>query len=272
MRLVLCGDTHANPNFFDQICYVAVKNEVKTIYQLGDWGAFPTNKTWFPRWLKQVDSSLLHHDLECYFHDGNHDDYNWLNSHPDRGDGFLELGPRLFYSPRGHRWTWDGVRFMSMGGAYSIDKDPDPAFNWKGRTEGINWWPEEMITAEQTAKAIDGDPIDILLSHDLPTKANIPNLRRKDQYPATDINRAYLQEIVDALKPGAVITGHWHDSFMSYIDYPIQTSEGLDWHRVLCRTLAHDGVIRHGSIKDAYVIVDTEDLPPGADRSNINAE
>lgn len=268
MKICFIGDTHGNGPFLDKICKIASDHGCKVLYQLGDFGYFP-HTDWGQKFLKQLSYSLLLNDQELYFLDGNHDNHPLLFEAPDRGDGFRFIRDRIFYSPRGHRWTWDGIRFMSLGGAYSIDKDPNPTYGWKGRTEGWNWWPEEMITVEQMDKAANRGPIDVLLSHDLPTKANIPNLRNKDEYPATNINRARLQYVVDQTRPGLVLTGHWHDCFQSYIDYPYAVEGGLDWHRVLCHTLAHDGASRGGYIAGTYAIVDTDEIPLGADRGHL---
>lgn len=66
---------------------------------------------------------------------------------------------------RGQIYLIDGLRFFTMGGASSTDKDY--------RVEGKNWWPEELPTKEKYQEALhnlDNEKwkVDIVLTHSAP--------------------------------------------------------------------------------------------------------
>ena len=63
-----------------------------------------------------------------YWIDGNNENPTALAVLDAGLDGFVEVADRCLYIPRGHRWTWRGVHFGALGGAFSID--------WRDRTAG----------------------------------------------------------------------------------------------------------------------------------------
>jgi hypothetical protein len=64
-----------------------------------------------------------------------------LRQLPTRPDGFVEVTDRILWAPRGHRWTWQGVRFLALGGAFSIDRQ------YRKLDSGRwGWFKEEVIT------------------------------------------------------------------------------------------------------------------------------
>jgi len=70
-----------------------------------------------------------------YFIDGNHDDHSVLSKIEEE----TELLKNINYIPRGTiKKLHDGRTALFIGGGDSIDKHL--------RTEGIDWWREELIT------------------------------------------------------------------------------------------------------------------------------
>jgi len=65
---------------------------------------------------------------DVYWIDGNNENPTALAVLDAGLDGFVEVADRCLYIPRGHRWTWRGVHFGALGGAFSID--------WRDRTAG----------------------------------------------------------------------------------------------------------------------------------------
>lgn len=65
-----------------------------------------------------------------------------------------------------------------FGGAMSSDKDPQPTLGpydkvWLGRTEGVDWWPEEIPSEEDYENACQnldkvGWKVDYVISHTCP--------------------------------------------------------------------------------------------------------
>ena len=114
----------------------------------------------------------------------------------------MPITPRTLWAPRAHRWTWQGVRFLALGGAYCIDRR-DRTLN-SGRW---GWFTEETITAEQTAAAIAGGPATLEGSDEIVRTIVHP---RRHGIPPLSAHTATIQQ--RALR-GVGRAGHsWHDS------------------------------------------------------------
>lgn len=219
MKILMVGDLHGDtaslPNIFEdaKIC------GAEKIFQLGDFGIWSGIKG--QRFLEEVERSAEEYGVPMYFLDGNHENFDILEDMRSRAlvnsDGHEELLPGLFYSPRGLRWEWDGVSFMSFGGAASIDR------SWREYIEIVNheprtlWWPEEMPTQEQVDR-IRERPVDVLLSHDSPILPPVPLLnigRKMEEYAA--ISRDRLRQVRNLVQPKKLIHGHYH-AFATYDD------------------------------------------------------
>ena len=49
---------------------------------------------------------------------------------------------------------------LALGGAVSLDR--------AGRTEGVDWWPQEEITPRQAASVIEAGPAAVMVTHECP--------------------------------------------------------------------------------------------------------
>jgi hypothetical protein len=149
--------------------------------------------------------------------DGNHENHTKLRSdYSPREDGMVEVRPNIIYIPRGTRWEWGGVSFLGIGGAYSIDKSM--------RTEGISWWPEELITDEEVEAAIEGGEVDVVVSHDVPSFVDLtPHLIaigvRPFRWATNTLHcRIQLTNVFDAVKPKKWFHGHYHLRYTDRVD------------------------------------------------------
>ncbi len=125
---------------------------------------------------------------------------------PVRPDGFVEVTGRILWAPQGHWWTWHGVRFLALGGAYSIDRR-----DRKLDSGRWGWFREEVITPEQAKRAIAGGSADVLLTHDAPAGA-LPRVADwpTPYDPATMQSARHVQAVAEATKPKVLLHGHWH--------------------------------------------------------------
>lgn len=122
IRLLVAGDTHGNQLHWEHVLLPAAReHQVDAIVQLGDLGYWPLTGEGLD-YLAWLSAELDDADLSVIFVDGNHEDHRALRQLPARPDGFVEVTDRILWAPRGHRWTWQGVRFLALGGAYSIDR------------------------------------------------------------------------------------------------------------------------------------------------------
>lgn len=223
MKVAFAGDWHANYAWARSAIYHAAEQGAETIVHVGDYG-YDFRRTY----IDAVEAVLERTGLTLQFVDGNHENFTWLYEIPIGDDGRRQISARVHHLPRGYRWEWDGVRFLALGGAFSVDR------RW--RTLGDSWWAEEMITDADVEHAIAGGFTDVLVSHDCPTGVWIPGLERGAHYfPADAIaqateHRKQLRKVVDATQPVAVWHGHYHIPYFQVVDLgygPVDVT-GLD--------------------------------------------
>lgn len=216
MKILLVGDTHGNPAGIIYAFSAATFLDCDRIVQLGDFGYWE-HKQGGGEFLDLVSELAQTHDVPFYWIDGNHENHTKLRKEYASENTFWTIRNGLFYIPRGTRFTWGGTRFMGFGGAYSIDR------GW--RKIGESWWWEEEITDEEVEAAIaDPEPIDVLLSHDVPSGVDMRLMmaRRGFDYkniPASEKGRMQLRKVVNAVRPSHVFHGHYHVNYRQEVDY-----------------------------------------------------
>lgn len=244
MRILAVGDVHGNDKFFAAAVKEAKKEECDVIVQLGDfgyWEHYPEGKSF----LKWCERQLKEKEIDCYWLDGNHENHPLLwETYGNDPTKVSQVRERLFYMPRGYRWTWDNTTFMAMGGAYSIDV----AY----RTPGKSWWATETISDEEVKTALGG-PVDILFSHDCPEGVAIPCLSRQSTtiFPESRANREQLIRICEAVTPKMIVHGHYHERYNTV------------WlpHTYRSAPVPVIGVGCDGDWEDGWVVVDTAIVP-----------
>jgi hypothetical protein len=216
--ILACGDVHGDAGEVDYCLTVAQAQQAQAAFFLGDFGYWEHEPSGVS-YLDEVEKAATAHDLPVYFLDGNHDKISLLlDTYDERDDeGFVIVRPHVRYAPRGHRWTWSDVRFLSFGGAYSTDKEPRLLMEQRRARyqdlpqhalAGTLWFPEEEATDADLAAALDGPPIDALLTHDKP-RGSEPAINRKDEWDAY-ANQDRIQRLVDELTPKLLVHGHLH--------------------------------------------------------------
>jgi calcineurin-like phosphoesterase family protein len=203
-RVLSVGDVHARGAWMEVVCAQAHRLGCEAILQLGDFGFWPHEDDG-RAYLEVVAELLERFELDCFFLDGNHDNLDALFSSELPAAGpFRRMGPRLYYVPRAARWTWQGISFLAMGGAHSIDK------HWRLANEPAPrswWWPEELIREADVRRALEGGPVDVLVAHDCPAGVDLGDFVLDEE---TERNRLVLKRIVDGTRPRLLLHGHWH--------------------------------------------------------------
>lgn len=212
MRIVFAGDWHADIDAAWAAVRVAAEAGAQWIVHVGDF--FYTGE-YAHRFLNSLNKALHRYDVRLVFVRGNHDDTNALRraeaiSERDgtaTPEGFIPMRQRVFWAPDGLLWTWEGTRFVALGGAESIDRE------W--RKPNKTWWADEGVQEEAVAKAISYGSADVVVMHDVPSRIVVRSL--VNMGPAMDENgvigarsRFLLQQAVDALKPSWIFSGHHH--------------------------------------------------------------
>lgn len=244
MKILCLGDTHTNAPFIDKFYSVAVAlHDPDVIVQVGDFG-FWENRG--PDFLDIVNDITTEYNKPFYWIDGNHENHELLHKNYVKGcyDDFVQMRSNIFYIPRGHTWEWDGLRFMGFGGAYSINK--------ASLTPYINWFPEEMPSEEDIARANNHGKVDVLICHDTPEGTPLISFTfGKDTPKGCMWSRKKLREVADSAQPKLIVHGHYH--------HPYTETWFSPWGDVKVIGLSGDYVAEHWS--DMYTIIDTEYHP-----------
>lgn len=212
-RIALVGDWHGNASWARKAVRHAATGGAQAIVHLGDYGY-----EFRAPFMHAVEDVLSAFGIPLLFVDGNHESFPVLHRHPVRPNGLRKLTDHVWHAPRGHRWTWHGVSFLAMGGAHSVDRPH--------RQPGISWWKEEWITDAQAQAAIDGEPVDVLVSHDCPAGVTIPGIDDRDppdwirpmELLRAGEHRRIVRRIVDAVQPRVIWHGHYHQAHTTTAD------------------------------------------------------
>lgn len=213
-NLGFLGDTHGNAGVVQWTLDQFKRHDVTEIMQVGDFGFWPGKAG--QEFLSQVETHLALNGQTLYVTPGNHEDYTSLKYLHTREDGWQEAREHILVAPRGHRWEWEGISFVSLGGAPSVDRGWRLDFQ---RRQGYPvWWKEEDITREDMDRAIEGGYADVMIAHDAPFGvpaiergiAGNPNGFREEDLEYADAGRAKMLEVVSAVKPKLFFHGHYH--------------------------------------------------------------
>lgn len=226
MKIAYAGDWHANTKWAVKAIEYARAEGAEHIIHLGDYGY-----DFRPNFRNDIQAALAMAHIKLWFVDGNHEDFTWLYKQPVNPEsGLRRISQHVYHMPRGFRWQWEGVNFLAVGGAYSVDR------RW--RTLNESWWAEEEITDDEVEKACAFTPADVLVSHDCPSGFVIPGIDDRDgpsifspdAIANANIHRRQLRKIVDAVMPREIWHGHYHRRYDTLANFGYRDVEvhGLD--------------------------------------------
>lgn len=263
---MILGDTHGTTNAATGAVFRAEAKGCDAIVQVGDFGYWE-HMSQGVEFLDSLSRACVNTKIKFYWIDGNHENHTMLRDlygpggpkHEPTDEGFWKIREGIYYIPRATKWAWDGVEFMGVGGAYSIDKEyrlarengtaapewgiPEPQEPLGSR---MLWWPEEMITPEEEAAAIAQGEVDVLFTHDCPTNAPFRDRLKPDMQ--SEMHRQTINRIGRSAKPFVWFHGHMHE----FYDYTFQHEDGYSQ----VYGLECDGHSRN------WAILDTDSLFP----------
>ena len=202
-KVGIAGDWHGSTKHAIKSIRTFQRLGVDTIYHLGDFG-FGWNKSF----EDQVNEVLEELDMVIYVTPGNHENYDYLETLWDDPivTGVRRARSAIKVLPRGHRWQVGETKFVSLGGAASVDR--------KWRKRNVSWWEQEYTTEADVARTIAGGEADVMLCHDLSEGVFI-QLGPASDWPAedierSDVNRLMIRRATDVVKPKLFMHGHYH--------------------------------------------------------------
>ena len=213
--ILVAGDWHAETGWAKQVVERAGKLGISKILHVGDLGIGP--------WPGDRAGATFEHKLNricakngvtLHVVPGNHENWSTIERLEPRTDGWLQLREHVLVAPGGLRWTWSGVEFGALGGAYSVDH----AY----RTKGRDWWPGLEEVRPEHLERLGNEPLDVLVTHEVP--AGVDLFRTFSLVPETaaraQVSQDLLAEAVERTAPEVVFSGHWHQRATAYLPLP----------------------------------------------------
>lgn len=230
-RIAFAGDWHMNTRWALDAIHYAQTREADVIVHLGDFGY-----TFERRYLDQLDKKLKKTELPLLFVDGNHECFPRLYEYEIQPHGLRQLRDNIWHLPRGFRWDWDGVKFLALGGAHSVDRQM--------RQEGVSWWHEETIPYRLAMEVAYAGPADVMVTHDCPS--DVPWLdtqlaNNEWRWPTEEVafsegHRKLLRAVTDSVKPRFLWHGHYHVFYSQIVNGTEFTGLNCD-HSSICNNV-----------------------------------
>lgn len=149
-RFFVTGDTHMNIDIkkLNKKNFPTQRNLTKDDYLIvcGDFGMVWSNSAeemYWRKWLHERNYTTL-------WVDGNHENFDLLEEFPVEewnGGKVQFINESIIHLMRGQVYNINGVKFFTMGGASSTDKE--------SRREGKSWWKQELPTYAEIDEAIE---------------------------------------------------------------------------------------------------------------------
>ncbi|WP_426247534.1 hypothetical protein [Nocardioides sp. LHG3406-4] len=195
------------------------RGDVGVACQLGDlrFGYGPDPEAY----LAAIESICAGYGIELLCITGNHEnwarlDAMWADPRWQAEDGSprpIEVTEHVTMLPRGHRWEMGGRSFVALGSAPSVNRDM--------LTEGIDWWPSEVIREEHVEATIAGGHAEIMLTHDSPgppyCTAAVADIIAGNPLDWPEDILAYADEGIEkvtravlGVQPRLLVHGHFH--------------------------------------------------------------
>ena len=238
MIIGLVGDLEGDRDWAVRVIRSLGERGVEVACQLGDlrFGMGPDPDGY----LAAIESACAEVGLRLLGIGGNHEHWARLDelwADPAHQDGTgrllpLDVSDHVSLLPRGHRWELDGRSFVALGGA--------PSVNRLLLTEGVTWWPSEVITDEHLDLTLAGGQADVMLVHDsaAPPWCTAPVREIVESNPMdwpevilaeADEGMAQVTRALLGVRPRLVAHGHFHVAGEAVVRLPEAEHDTTIW-------------------------------------------
>ena len=230
------GDIHGSPFKLQVFCRYMELTEKDTIVILGDVGANYYGGKRDKQFKEQI--AKLAPTIFCIH--GNHEQRPAnIPSYKAKewNDGpvwYEEEYPNLLFARDGNIYVIDGVRYLVIGGAFSVDK------NYR-LSRGYGWWADEQPSEEIKARVgrrVANSGLDVILSHAClfkyePREAILPGI---DQSEVDSSTEEWLDTIEESVDYKAWFCGHWHiDKRIDKMHFLYDEFESDEWLQTMIK-------------------------------------
>lgn len=193
-KLIITGDIHGEWKHLNNVINHKLPN---VLIVCGDFGYWPRHKIFDTRGIKNKDTQI-------FWCPGNHEDWESIEKNYIRNyHSPIEIAKdsNIFYCPIGSTIFLNGLRFLFVGGADSVDKDR--------RLIGYDWFPQEVLNYKDCEYLMNiNHNVDVVISHTCPSSFKIEKSNRPKKY--SDPTRVVLQNVLEKFKPILWFFGHFH--------------------------------------------------------------
>ena len=237
--IALVGDLEGDRDWaVSTLRAVGERGDVEVVCQLGDlrfgMGSDPDG------YLGAIESVCAEFGLRLLCINGNHENWArldrlWEEPRWRLEDGAarpIEVSDHVTLLPRGHRWELGGRSFVALGGA--------PSVNRHLLTEGVDWWPSEVVTDAQVEATIAGGHAEVMLTHDSPRPpcctAPVAEIIRGNPCDWPEASLAYaaagieqVTRAVAGVAPVLLVHGHFHVAGEAVVRLPGADHDTTIW-------------------------------------------
>ena len=220
----ITGDTHGDILDPRWDWFMKHLNENDTLIVTGDFGFDWDSNI-------QLEWQNFRHSYTVLFCDGNHENYDILNSLPTVkmfGDEVGVFGNNTYRLFTGHMYLIEGKKYFVFGGAASIDKDWRVEEEERCDSPRTLWWSEEVPTEEvfeEAKKTLEKHnwTFDYFITHTCNPQLKQPILKtyKMDFYDPTESMINSLEYLIRENN------GQWNQSFFGHFHKNVHFKK---WH------------------------------------------
>lgn len=208
-KIYIMGDTHGDWRKMQNLCQNMTEEDI--VIHVGDHGVNYYGNYRDENLKKKISKMNPTFILMC----GNHDrfeikNYNKIKKNDIiKGEFFIEEQyPKILHCPKINTFSINNINFLTLGGAYSIDKDYRIKMGW-------NWFPNEQISAEAMSNFKETHQkykTDIIISHTCPEKYEPKHLFLPfvDQSTVDKRTEKFLDWVEENIEYKQWYLGHYH--------------------------------------------------------------